>query len=348
MVKIIAHRELLEEWDYTANGQIGPEKYSYGSHKIVGWICKEKGHKYLMEVRKRAMRGYGCPYCSGHRVLVGENDLRTNYPLLASEWHPDLNNGLSAENVTVHSNKYVIWQCHENAKHVWCATVSNRTRGRGCPYCSGKRVLKGENDFLTIFPSIAEEWDYEKNERNPDEYTAYSGICVWWRCKQCEQVWKASIKNRSRGTGCPYCTGKKPIKGINDLATISPDLASEWHPIFNKDLSPEDVFPQSNKQVFWRCLKSGHVYKGAIYSRYAGEGCPYCSGRRVCAGENDLETKRPEIAKEWDYERNKYSPSMIAYRSNKKMWWICANNPSHRWRASVDHRSNGTGCPYCN
>lgn len=28
--------------------------------------------------------------------------------------------------------------------------------------------------------------------------------------------------------GCPYCTGQKVRKGINDFATLYPDLLKEW------------------------------------------------------------------------------------------------------------------------
>ena len=39
------------------------------------------------------------------------------------------------------------------------------------------------------------------------------------------------------------------------------------------------------------------------------------------------------------------SPEFITPHSVKKVWWKCGNG--HEWLARVDHRTNGSGCPYC-
>ena len=36
--------------------------------------------------------------------------------------------------------------------------------------------------------------------------------------------------------------------------------------------------------------------------------CPYCNGVRVLVGFNDLKTTRPDLAAEWDYEKNELTP----------------------------------------
>ena len=38
--------------------------------------------------------------------------------------------------------------------------------------------------------------------------------------------------------------------------------------------------------------------------RNYGRGCPVCAGQQVLAGYNDLASKRPDLAKEWNYEKN--------------------------------------------
>ena len=93
------------------------------------------------------------------------------------------------------------------------------------------------------------------------------------------------------------------IKGENDLATVNPALAKEWHPINNGTLKPEDITPGSSKEVWWLCPE-GHSYLMMVNQRAKrGYGCPYCSGHRTLKGINDLATTNPNLAKEWDYEK---------------------------------------------
>ena len=60
--------------------------------------------------------------------------------------------------------------------------------------------------------------------------------------------------DRTRGTnGCPYCGNKKVLAGFNDLASIEPEIAAEWHPTLNGALTPEMVTAGSNRKVWWLC-----------------------------------------------------------------------------------------------
>lgn len=55
-----------------------------------------------------------------------------------------------------------------------------------------------------ISEELLMEWNYEKNEgMNPEDYTADSSEIVWWKCLYGHE-WKAPIKSRSEGRGCPY------------------------------------------------------------------------------------------------------------------------------------------------
>ena len=63
--------------------------------------------------------------------------------------------------------------------------------------------------------------------------------------------------------------------------------------------------------------------------------------------ENSLFKSFPQIAKEWDYEKNEgLSPKMVTKSSNRKVWWICSEG--HSWEAKINNRTSlGTGCPIC-
>jgi len=165
---------------------------------------------------------------------------------------------------------------------------------------------------------------------------------VWWYCSKGHE-WRAAINSRSSGNGCPYCSGKKACFDTC-LLTVSPTIASEWHPTKNGALKPTDVTAYSNKKVWWLCDK-GHEWQSAVYNRAKGNGCPYCSGRKVYEG-NCLATINPELVAEWHPSRNfKLTPNDVTAFSNKKVWWKCGEG--HDWYAVVGSRARGNGCPKC-
>lgn len=196
-------------------------------------------------------------------------------PELLDEWDYEKNVGISPENVARGSIDKYWWKC-KKCGNSWPARPLARTRGSGCPYCSGRLPLVGVNDLATVAPQLIEEWDFKKNERDPSQYKPNSADKVWWKCSNCSYEWPAKISHRFRGSGCPFCAGKKAIPGLNDLQTLRPELAKEWHVTKNGSLKPTDVTLGSGKKVWWIC-KRGHVWKTAVHNRTGREqGCPFC------------------------------------------------------------------------
>ena len=108
----------------------------------------------------------------------------------------------------------------------------------------------------------------------PSDVLPNSNKKVWWKCSHGHE-WQAVICYRNKGIGCPYCAGQKVLKGYNDLQTINPVLATEWHYEKNNDLRPTDVTANSGQKVWWKC-KKGHEWQAVIQNRTNGRGCPYC------------------------------------------------------------------------
>ncbi|MBE6544039.1 MAG: hypothetical protein E7675_06520 [Ruminococcaceae bacterium] len=337
---VAVNPELAKEWHSTKNGTLLPEHISSHSNKKVWWRCS-KGHEWQAVINSRK-DGVGCPICSGHKVLIGYNDLATVNSSLALEWHPTKNGNLLPQDVTAHSNKFIWWLCHK--KHEWRAKVCIRSKGIGCPICSGHAVLVGYNDLATVNPSLALEWHQTKNKINATDVTCGSDKKVWWQCDRGHE-WEATISSRSAGCGCPYCAGQKLLVGFNDLSTRNPELTAEWHPSKNGELTPRDVMPGTNKKVWWLCDK-GHEWKQSVNVRNGGNGCPYCANQLVLKGYNDLATLNPLLASEWHPTKNgNLTPSEFMPGSNKKAWWLCKNG--HEWQAVISSRNKGAGCMVC-
>ena len=210
------------------------------------------------------------------------------------------------------------------------------------------KVMLYMSDRLIDNKELMKEWNQEKNILyNPADLTSGSSKKVWWKCKNGHE-WEAVIHTRVKGVGCPYCMGKKAIQGVNDFATLYPEMLKEWDYEKNDQLGikPQNVKKNTDKKVWWKCEK-GHEYKSSIVNRTKSKGtcCPYCSGNKVLKGFNDIASTNPELLKEWDYSKNTIKPDEVTKGTHKKIWWICSNN--HSYEATIPARRRGTGCPYC-
>lgn len=281
-----------------------------------------------------------------HRLPPPGKDLESQYPEIAAEWDYERNGDLLPSQVFAHSNKKACWRC-KNCGQCWSAVINNRTKGAGCPFDAGQQPSPGQTDLATLRPDLAEEWDYERNgELTPEMFTLSSHKMVLWKCKNCGQSWPATITNRAHGHGCPYDSGRFPITGKTDLATLRPDLAEEWDYKLNGNLKPEMVALYSNKRAWWKCKNCGQRWLTTIENRSYGHGCPYDDGKLSIVGETDLCTLRPDLAEEWDYERNgTFKPEMVTVFSGKRVWWKC-KKCGQSWKSPVSTRANGSGCPY--
>ena len=271
--------EIAQQWHPVKNGRMLADQVFPGSHKLAWWQCGQ-GHEWQAQIKSR-VEGAGCPICTNRVVIPGLNDLSILAPELAEQWHPDKNGNLLASQVSVGSTRKVWWRCDRG--HEWQAAVYSRTAGRGCPVCTGKMVVPGENDLESYDPELARQWARERNgDLKPDQVSIYSNKRVWWQCKRGHD-WQTPVSVRTgRQSGCPYCGHRKLLTGFNDLKTLEPMVAAQWHPVLNAPLEPTMVMPGSTKRVWWRCIE-GHEWQAVVYSRTGTQkcGCPYCGGRSL-------------------------------------------------------------------
>jgi very-short-patch-repair endonuclease len=276
----------------------------------------------------------------------------SDVPQLVAEWHPTKNKGQSPDDVSYGSGKKLWWLCSKG--HEWQSTVSNRSQGKGCPYCSGN-FASPENNFEACYPELLAHWDHSKNTKQPSEYTKHSNQTVWWRCSKGHE-WAAKISHRTQDTGCPACWNERRPEAVRpkasqnlNLLTDNPTLCGEWDYEKNK-YPPSHYLPKSGARVHWRCpMGDDHRWLARIGSRSAPEdgvlnGCPFCAGHKPSRKYN-FEIIHPNIAKEWDYERNAMLPCDYTPSSNHRAWWKCEKG--HAWKATINNRTSGRNCPHC-
>ena len=300
-----------------------PTTLAAGSTKKVSWRCSY-GHIWEAAPSSRVL-GADCLICCNQQVLAGFNDLATTHPDIAAEAFD-----CDPTTVTAGSNKKFSWRCSQG--HIWVAVVKTRKK-TGCAVCNGKQINVGFNDLATTHPDIA----VEAYEWDPVTVTAGSAKKMQWKCAAGHR-WMATVTNRTkeRGTGCPICTNKVALPGFNDLATTHPSIAAEA-----VDWDPTTVITKSTSKKTWLC-PLGHRYVSSPQLRVNGHGCPFCSGRKVLSGFNDLATTHPELAREADG----WDPTTAVTQSHQKFNWICIHG--HKWKATCNSRVNmSAGCPSC-
>lgn len=207
--------DLVSEWDAEKNAPLLPTQVSAGTLRKVWWRCL-KGHSWRASIASRTSQNTDCPYCTGHAVLPGFNDLPMFYPAQMQEWNSKKNSALRPETLRLFNNRRVWRRCPLG--HSYTAAVSARTmRGNGCPCCAGRKVLVGFDDLETKAPAVAAQWHPTLNAPlPPQQVTAGSNRKIWWMCS-IRHVWKATIASRTgkQQCACPVCAGKTIDKYAN-------------------------------------------------------------------------------------------------------------------------------------
>lgn len=331
------HPELAREWS-TENEKLASE-VTHGSSYRALWVCSQ-GHSWSTTVKYRVKYGSSCKECSKGktRAKSGLNDIATTHPDIAKEWADE---DKKANDVSAGSEYVAQWQCQQG--HLYRKTVYERVRrGVSCPFCSNREVLAGFNDLSTTHPEVAKEWS---DPRDISTIIFNLPYVAEWKCSS-GHIWYVSVRNRfkSKGavTGCPYCSGRKAVRGANDLLTTHPLIAQEWKD--KKDV--QDFSYGSGYKATWECDACQQEYTASIANRAIhGKGCPYCSGRSAIPGISDLKTTHPALAEEWDDDKD---ISTIGAGSGYKAQWKCSEG--HSWKASVCNRARekrSSRCPMC-
>lgn len=273
-----------------------------------------------------------------------------DFPRIAAQLHPDLNGGLTADQIAAGSHEKYWWICDKGPDHLWEATADKRTRGRnGCPFCAGNRVSV-TNSLAALYPEIAAQLHSDLSSgTTAGQVTAGSAKKLWWVCdRAADHVWQVAVSKRTAGAGCPCCAGRQ-VSVTNSLATLHPDIAAQLHPDLNGGITAEQIIAGSNTKYSWRCDEGvDHVWEAAVGKRTnKGNGCPCCVGQKLSVT-NSLATRFPEIAAQLDPGLNGgITADQIISGSERRIWWRCGQVTDHVWETTPACRIRGTGCPRC-
>ena len=231
----------------------------------------------------------------------------------------------------------------------------------------GQPVLQESPNISRLDPGLQQQWDSAANAHlGSIDIKPHSRRKVWWTCEQCPDghlhKWKARIDQRTRGTGCPQCIGRK-VCSHNCLATKAPRVAAQWDYEANVG-TPDSVVAQSSQRAGWRCDVCDHTWSATPGHRVSKQksGCAKCADhantRKKVKHPTFAECQDPHskaVLAEWDHERNAAQenfPHNITLKSSKQIFWLCLKCPAgqeHSWTTEPFNRTRRSkpGCPFC-
>ena len=340
------HPELTSYWSSKNTQKIDEITLSEAKNKKYIWLCDccnlEFNEKLSIvldkfsNINNRELKKI-CPYCN-KKIPKPEESLGYKKPFLKSEWLENINGDIY--NVFSNSNDIIEWicrKCHRNYK----AKISNRAEDdKCCPYCSNRKLIKGINDLATTHPHLIKEWS-SLNDRQLSYLTNKSSYKAWWNCSVCSNTYQQVVSQKfTSKISCPYCRKAKILKGFNDLPTTHPWLLKEWSTSNDRDFS--SLMCNSNYRAWWKCSECSREYRQTVKKKILMNisCCLYCQKNKVLKGFNDLATTHEYLLNEWDYLNNILlaKPTEIDEKSNKIVWWICKDNPNHRYKFKINEK----------
>lgn len=342
--------ELLKEWDYEENEKLGldPTKEPRFSYKKAWWNCPYCNNKYFTRIANRS-RGCNCPECA--KVLKTSFPEQVIYFYMSQVFKnvvnrylvdnieidifiPELNLGIEYDGIVFHNSKdSMIREQNKYKKFKKYDITLIRVKEKG-----KEEYFNNNCDYMIPVDKSNNDKEYEKMI-----FTLISIINLRFQKSISIDI---NLGRDRMKIYSNYIIAQKE----NSLEKKFPKLVKEWNYQKNLKIKPSMVIPESTRKVWWKCDK-GHSWMASINSRTRenGNNCPICANQVILKGYNDLETRYPQIAKEWDYNKNSLLPSDVFPGSNKKYWWICSKG--HSYQATPDGRvysGKHTGCPVCN
>jgi hypothetical protein len=209
----------------------------------------------------------------------------------------------------------------------------------GCPVCAGTVVTARWNSIAALRPLLAARFHPALNgAATPFTVHGNSHTRYIWMCPQCHRDYEAApISNHPTGL-CPKC--RRPQRELPRW--LVEELDTDVEPSITRRILTNNV----SAAHAWRCHRDArHRWQASTTARLLWRSCPYCEGRILMPGVNDLGTLFPNVAATWDYEQNSpKQPEDFTPRSGEKVFWRCAG---HSYASTIRSRKTGNKCPYC-
>lgn len=269
--------ELAAMWSEEGNGNLTPFMFTAGSNYMATWRCPKCKNVWKSPISSIVSRDVrSCKACSMRvngltltKIKTAESgSLAERSEVLLRQWDFEQNGNLSPYDIPLNYSFKVAWHCNI-CGYKWHSSPNTRVRGdkiANCPHCSGRVALSGVDDFETLYPEIAREWDYNNNNGVlPSQIKPFTNKKYYFVCPDCGNSYPTYPGNRIKGSGCPKCayvtTGKKNSKNVGQFdenGTLINTYQGLHHAAREMKVAPNAIY---------QAVKNGGKSKG-FYWRY--------------------------------------------------------------------------------
>ena len=248
---------------------------------------------------------------------------------------------LSTEYIGVGEKLEILFSCGHIDKRIFSKFVSHQPI---CQKCAGNKTYTFDEirEKVLSFGFILEENQQYKNANTKlDFYDKYG-----YKYNYSIHCLDSAIKRGFNVTGPFELSNKYALENIR-----------MWIVKNNKqyNLYCDEYKGSHISNMNFSCNICGYKWKtcwSCIYS--SNTGCPQCaikangekSQERNLTEEYNLQALRPELVKEWDYNKNIKTPDKVLPYSNLYAFWKCSIC-EYEWSAIISSRFAGNGCPAC-
>ena len=338
--------DVSSQWDYAQNGMQTPRNTLPGSSFKAAWVCPfNSNHRWRDRVANRTVLLRDCPECKkqfhiSYAAMVLYYYLRKthikcscekqegNYLIdIVVEYLPGENSPIALEldGYYTHNSDNAI------AREIQKDRI---LREKGYRIL---RIKESKTNTIQIMDDII-TYPYDKDGTNPGLNDMVSCVIA--------HISGVQIQPDHRRDHWKIRQLYYHEQRLRSLAVNEPELAMEWDP--NNALTPDMVTLGNHRKWLWSCPQCGYTYPATIHNRVImRSGCPACS-RKVATASTCLAATHPEIAQEWDHEKNgSRTPWNTLSGTDYAAWWRCPNG--HSYQANIFERTgkDRRSCPEC-
>jgi predicted nucleic acid-binding Zn-ribbon protein len=342
--------EVAADWHPTKNDPLTTADVNAGAKTRRWWKCRSCGREWKTDPDHRTRPGQGCPDCAFEKISrtrskpgPGES-LAEKLPDLAAEWHPTLNEPLTALDVRPRGKAFAWWQCRFG--HVWRAKVAPRAVGVGCPDCSiigvseretrlkfelaaaglpvdddpprivvvGRRPVRA--DIVMSPLRLIVEYDgsyYHATKSRGDRNQTAALEAAGWAVLRVRELPLSSL-----GGNEVFVTSTETIKSLARKVLEALDAIGHRAPRLSEYLADVDTWGDRAAKVALNKYRS-----------------------------KSLASEHPALAMQFDLEANHpITPDAVPPGTMNVYWWKC-EICGYKWRASVNQRLAPRGCKPC-
>ena len=227
--------------------------------------CKKCGYEWKV-LPISLLRGSGCPSCANNLPYT----IKDIQKIIKDKY----NDEFTVLSEKILPKRHIVIK-HNKCKTIYETTIATIIKKATCPHCVANKM---RNRFIKTHNEFVKELD-EKYHGQFTVLSKYSGtrekILIRHNCDKCNnyifEILSESILKRG---GCPVCSGRKLVKGINDIATTHPRLVKYF-------ANKEDAYKYShgsNKKIKVKCPDCGATKEMVVADLcQRGFSCAKCS-----------------------------------------------------------------------